>query len=245
MMKRFSIVLFVLVSGTAFGSSSQEWPRPAGQPQSPPTQTAPAAKPGERSVRHVPGQPVDRVLREDDRILTIVSDQPPPMLVGPPGGVMTNVEWLTTLSEYVALVDVTASESSLSEKADWVFTTHTASVVELLKDVKKSIPLADQQVSFRVSGGQINVRGRQVRAGIPWTKEFKPGHQYLIFGSISSEGELRVGALTSYEVVGQRLTSMADIGVGGKPANDVGNLSPGDAVELIRLAARQPGQVAR
>ena len=59
------------------------------------------------------------------------------MLVGPPGGLITNVEWLTTLSEYVALVDVTASESSLSEKADWVFTTHTASVVELLKDVKK------------------------------------------------------------------------------------------------------------
>lgn len=165
-----------------------------------PRQLAEGPAPEKRVVPFRPGTAITSLLKPTDRVLVIESDLPPPMVVNPPA-VSPSIElWLTSTSEFVAVIRPYDKVSVQTLTGDWVMSTVAAEIVELLKG-----PTSDQlhsggRVLFSEPGGTVRVAGVEVIARVPYLEPVEVGREYLVFGGFTETGEVVVSGLNVFRI---------------------------------------------
>lgn len=81
-------------------------------------------------------------------------------------------------AEQVLLVELQAADASLFNQGRWIVRRLDCKVIEVMKASQASRVAAGSHVSFRISGGELQINGVLVRIG---TKDYEVGQNYLVF----------------------------------------------------------------
>lgn len=238
MTRKAFLVTVLALAGMASASSSQSQfgTRIDSDPRSLPAREQPSVQ--ERSIRRVGGAPLASLLRDSDRVLTVVAQSEFGLEVPPPEGT-TLAEWKTLFSDVVAVVDVTERTSKVSDEGDWITSTVTATLVDVLKQPQKTALHAGERVSFPQSGGEIQLDGKIVRAVFSHSQPLLPGHRYLLFVLLNDDGRWNAGPSEAYEIEEGRLRALRRRT--GRPADAIESNEHEQSVrDLIRVASSKP-----
>jgi len=134
------------------------------------------------------GVPITQLAKGGERELIVQKDATAPLQVEPPPG-MTVLEWRTAHADYAMVVHVDTITPSLTPKADWIVSTVSAHVKQVLKNKDAAQINENDVVSFVQQGGEAALNGMHVRAVLPWADSFKIGNDYLIFASVTEDGQ--------------------------------------------------------
>lgn len=146
------------------------------------------------------GVPLANLGRGDEKEVIVEKDASPPLFVDAPAGT-GELEWLTSVSEAVLKIRIERIESSLTEDNDWIISTVTAVVVDVLTTSPSSGLFNGSRITFRQDGGQLDVNGRRIHAVLPWSMAFREGKTYLVFATTDpNTGELLIAPESSFKV---------------------------------------------
>jgi hypothetical protein len=82
-------------------------------------------------------------------------------------------------ADVIAVAEHVSSHSMLVDNETWIETDVTLVVRQLIKDTKPSSLKADDSITFRQSGGEMQIGGARVRADQYYA--FRTGERYLVF----------------------------------------------------------------
>ena len=184
----------------------------------------------DRQITLKKGEPIEERILPTDQQLLVVADTDPPLEVSPPDGT-TEVQWLTQLSPIVAIIEVKQLKPWLTEDRDWIKSTVTAEVIEVIKGDLTT----GQTVTFDVDGGEMMIKGTKVRGEVSWKKSFRKNAQYLVFTGWKESAPARVlGAPYGFRLTDEG--TLEQLGGATKPLDGV----PAAAtLAEIRAAAAQ------
>jgi hypothetical protein len=188
----------------------------------------------EKKVLHRKGKPLSQLIPSGAQSVVVEKDQSPPHYVEPPRGT-SRLEWLTTLAPIVLVVRVETMDPALTADEDWITTSVTGRVEEILKKPAADPLSVGAAIRFVQDGGEANVRGTSVRAVLPWADSFREGERYLVFAKHADDKWL-IDAGTSY---------LIDSGDMLKPLARQGRAASEASVSLAAAAARIRQYVGR
>ena len=196
-----------------------------------------AQNPGEQGyARSKKGTPIAALAKAGQKSLLVLKDQAPPLSVEPPPSTR-QLEWVTSVLPTALVVRVTTVEPHLTAGTDWIESTVTATVEQVLK-TPATLPLVQgQSVQFTQDGGDMDLSGVQIHAVLPWADGFNPQSEYLIFANATDDGNLVVNPFTAYRIgIASALVPLA------KAGNPRSEIDVPLAVAAARIMAAVQGQ---
>jgi hypothetical protein len=186
------------------------------------------------AVQSRKGVPLQALGQGTERELVVEKDVSPPLSVLPPAG-MSELEWLTSISDVALMVRVQAIASDRTDDQDWITSQVSAVVLDVLKAPVERDVQPGASVTFVQDGGSMVINGRLIRAQLPYARGFAVGRTYLLFGTLGEKaGELVVGAESTFEV--QAKTRLASLKTRGAPSA-TSELPVDIALQRVRAAA--------
>ena len=137
--------------------------------------------------------------RRKNEPVTIQKDQSPPSGIEPSPGVGV-LEWWTSLAPLVFIVKVDRMQPALTANGDWIETTVTASVEEVIKKPADEPLALHDRVEFVQDGGELIITGVPVRAVLPWAAHFEHGQRYLLFTYKPTGNKFFVSAQSTFKI---------------------------------------------
>jgi hypothetical protein len=139
-------------------------------------------------------RPLSEQVRPDDQRLVLEINAFPPLLVG-----AGDVEFLTDGADVVLVVRVVSTRPQVTERGNFIETVVVAAVEETLKPSERLVLSDGNRVTFRLSGGTMQVNQATVEAVVPWARPVAAGRRYVIFGKVLEDGQLLAGPGGMYE----------------------------------------------
>jgi hypothetical protein len=148
---------------------------------------------GEQEIgRHIfvaPGErPIPSIIRPDDE-LVIIEIGGPLVLIERNNNTPTLDDELTFRTQYadvVAIAELVSSHSVLSDNESWIETDVTLVARQIVKETQPSLLKPDGTITFRISGGEMQIGKARVRADNHYV--FKRGERHLVFLRKVSDG---------------------------------------------------------
>jgi hypothetical protein len=124
-------------------------------------------------------RPLSEQVRPDDQRLVLEINAFPPLLV--------------------LVVRVVSTRPQVTERGNFIETVVVAAVEETLKPSERLVLSDGNRVTFRLSGGTMQVNQATVEAVVPWARPVAAGRRYVIFGKVLEDGQLLAGPGGMYE----------------------------------------------
>jgi len=186
-----------------------------------------------RKVQRSPGKPVSELVQPHEDTILLMDTTSRPLEVLSPANVSI-IDWKSQGADAIMVAEVHSVDAKLSQSQDWITSTITGSIVEVLKKPRWWNALPGDQLSFNWDGGEILIGGTRVIAVVPWSKPFEQGKRYLMFfGADPSNKTVITGPTAAYEMTEVRGFRRLAQNLSGD--EEIEKLSP-EAV-LIRIRA--------
>jgi hypothetical protein len=202
---------------------------------------------GVRTTTFVKGRSLESLVKPgDSEIVVIPIGDPPVRVLAAPG--TSEIDWETQHADVVLRVSIQRKQSFSTANRDWIETTFTAGIQEVLKPSKKVDFQAGQDIAFTVDGGELSISAPtapgpvRVRAQVAWAIPFEVGEQYLIFGSIPSDSQLIVTPDMAYEMTTDGYVRSL---VRGRPLDEIHGAPASSVLNKVRTAAASSGAAAQ
>ena len=198
---------------------------------------------GQAPVRRIlnSGRPIEQQLRADDERVYIDLNPYAPLLVTPSPAVH--------MSDYMVDHTDVSFLGTVADKQSYLTTDHTSvrSVVTLrierlfrLRRFRSLKP--GDSVSLNEEGGILQVGKVMVEAGVSWAKPFQVSTRYLVFASVTPDGELLTGPASSYELASEfGLPRFRRMMPDSGKENDIQDLPPEEVFTRIENRLRAQG----
>jgi hypothetical protein len=188
-----------------------------------------------RVVNAKQGGRLKDLLRADDRVVEVQRLEH--FYVGGKDDPLEELRFLTQHSEAVVTLEARDLRSQLSKNEDWVESTMTGEIVEVLKNTGTFLLSPGTLLSLPYEGGEVQIDGKTVRARANPTDHPQVGHRYLYF-LFDDAGELRpMPPIHTFELRGQSIRRLTAQGTWGL---DKGILDTSTVLESIRSMANLP-----
>ena len=112
------------------------------------------------------------------------------------------LDQLTAIFAAVAVITVRDRQSAWTDTGDWILTTLTADVQEVLKDTTGKL-VAGNLVPITESGGEMIVGPTRVVAFVPTVHPIEIGRTYLAF--LTAQNGLMISHANSFEITGDAI----------------------------------------
>lgn len=121
--------------------------------------------------------------------VTILQKGAEGLVVAPPDD-MSVEEFMTREHDAVALVKIVRKDGYLTPAADWIKSTVTAQVLDVLKPDPRGSLAPDKLIAFPEHGGDVQIGATHVSAVRMWAEPLQTGAIYLVFFQQDKEGRL-------------------------------------------------------
>jgi len=174
-----------------------------------PPQRRPAVPPvqSDGSVPYKKGADILSRVPLGTRAVRLVQHGSTPLRVAPPDG-MPEWEFRTRNAAAVALIQVASRVGASTPTRDWVDSTVSALVLEVLKSDGAGELAANQTITWTEPGGEVVLAGVHVVAEKRWAVPLRVGATYYAFLGRDAEGRWQAPATEIYEVVDDGAESM-------------------------------------
>ena len=139
-----------------------------------------------RVVKRISSRPIEQAIQTGDTAITVIdtSDPANPVFPGPGESLLA---WSCGLSNAVVVMNTVAVQATLTPSHDWITTTYTASVEQVVwpSGGIDWLPTG-QQFSFAQGGGTLQIGSTLVTAKKPELRTLDVGKRYLTFLSLNS-----------------------------------------------------------
>jgi hypothetical protein len=167
-----------LVVFTVFGTSLMAAPQAAGPAVSTNDQQA-ISSTRVRQIKAIPNTPLIELLVESDEVVLVepAGIRTALRTAGSPGLAEDLEEH--SQADVILIAEASGSESFLSDNDSWVRTKVTFTPLRIIKDAKRSVKQTPPTVTLYHDGGEVHIKGVQVKAGYFYL--YEPGARYLLF----------------------------------------------------------------
>jgi hypothetical protein len=197
-----------------------------------------------RTVGYVTGRPIVSLIKPGDAELTVVGVTSPQLRVLAPQGT-SEIEWEGHLADVILRIRVTGTQAAITARGDWVTSTVSGQIKEVLKPSSKTTFAIDQQVSFAMDGGDVTLAMPgsafpiRVHADVPWAMPFQTGVEYLAFGWLPTSDQLLVGLDAAYELTTDGYVRSL---VRDRPADEINGALASDVLTKLRSVSLVAGR---